>query len=279
MYRLVTGLAGAHAQSSFLPDALDLLCRDAGLNISFEICDTASDTNFDLSAAIEDRARRGWTGISISDPYEIAAARTLADELSPEAERTGAANVLIFGTPVKGHNTNYTGFLNCWRTIAGDSGPGAVALAGAGGLGRAIASALNDLGATDIAIFDDSFELAEETSKLIGGVCRAVKPGEWQAVTRNADGLVNTTTRGMGHNLDMPFIESAIFGQHWAFDAVYRPVNTRFIRLARESGIYCISGFDMLLHTAVATFASLTGMAPDHELALKSLSVLQRSAA
>jgi shikimate 5-dehydrogenase len=51
------------------------------------------------------------------------------------------------------------------------------------------------------------------------------------------------------------------------------------MKLARESGIYCISGFDMLLHTAVSSFTVLTGMTPDQDVALKNLRVLQQSAA
>lgn len=279
MYRLVTGLAGAHIRSSFLPNALDLLCRDAGLNISFEICDTALEPDFDLAGAVEDRARRGWTGMMVADPHEFEAAELTGEALSPDAERIGAANLIVFGTPMKGCNTNITGFLECWRSVAGSSAPGSVALAGAGGMGRAIALALCELGATDVAIFDDVPGRAEQAAKAIGGAARAVGRADWQAVTRDADGLVNATRLGMGHNPDMAFPESAIFNQHWAFDAVYKPVNTKFMKLARESGLFAISGFDMLLHTAVASFTALTGMTPDRDVAMKNLRLLQQSAA
>lgn len=279
MHRLVTGLAGPHVQDSLLPEVLDALCRDAGLNFSFELIDTTMAPSFDFTSAIEERARRGWTGISVAGTLEFAAPGLVSGRLDRHAERAGAANLLVFDDRVSGCNTNLSGFLQCWRSATENAKPGAVALAGANGVGCSIAAALCDLGACDVAIWDEKPDRARKAAETIGGVTRAVSSGEWQTVTRDATGLVNATSTGAHNQPGIAFHESAIYGQKWALDTVCRPVNTRFMTIARESGLYCITGFEVLVHAAIESFSALTGITADHEQAIRNFRPLQQPAA
>jgi shikimate dehydrogenase len=45
-----------------------------------------------------------------------------------------------------------------------------------------------------------------------------------------------------------------------AFDMVYDPLETRFLREARAAGAVTVDGLQMLLHQAVGQFEAWTGM-------------------
>jgi len=154
MDNLTAGLIGSHIQKTRLPRALGLLCDEAGLHLQFELIDTDGITDFDFDATVNDLKARSWSGVTVTHPYKTHAARYADETLLPEIARLGASNTLIFGPPLTSHNTDFTGFISAWRAGMGDTPPGKVAMAGAGGVARALAFALADLGAESISIWD-----------------------------------------------------------------------------------------------------------------------------
>ena len=148
--RLRTGLIGDNISRTRLPAALDIMCRDAGIALTFEPIDTAGHAGFDLAACVAELRSAGWDGVAVTHPHKPAAAGLF----DGPARRLGAANLLVFGTAPAAHNTDYTGFVSAWRALREQAAPGRVAMAGAGGVARAIATGLAGLGATEIAIWD-----------------------------------------------------------------------------------------------------------------------------
>ncbi len=66
----------------------------------------------------------------------------------------GACNTVLFGSPATGFNTDYTGYVSAFRAQFGARPPGAVAMAGTGGVGKAVAFGLAKLGAKSLSLFD-----------------------------------------------------------------------------------------------------------------------------
>ena len=66
----------------------------------------------------------------------------------------GACNTVLFGAPAIGFNTDYTGYVSAFRAQFGARPPGAVAMAGSGGVGKAVAFGLAKLGAKSLTLFD-----------------------------------------------------------------------------------------------------------------------------
>ena len=200
----------------------------------------------------------------------------VAGGMAAEVHHLGAANTLVFkGDRVSGHNTDYTGFLSAWRANMGEAAPGRVAMAGAGGVAAALAPALLELGAEEIALWDiDPAKAAALKAKLDGPV-RVVNSADAIGATHEADGLVNATALGMAEYPGMAFALKAIGKQCWAFDAVYTPPETLFLETTRAAGLTVISGFELFKHMALRSFAAYTGVTPDQTAMLPRLDALR----
>ena len=188
MDKLTAGLIGSHIQKTRLPRALRLLCDAAGIQFQFELIDTDGMADFHFEATVKDLKARNWSGVTVTHPYKTYAARYAGENLLPEIARLGASNTLVFGPPLSGHNTDFTGFISAWRAGMGDTSPGKVAMAGAGGVARALAFALADLGATSISIWDVEPGKAEQLAGECGGPARAVSPEQANTAVNTADG-------------------------------------------------------------------------------------------
>jgi shikimate dehydrogenase len=148
-------------------------------------------------------------------------------------------------------------------------------MAGAGGVARALAFALADLGATSISIWDVEPGKAEQLAQECGGPARAFSPEQANTAVNTADGLVNATALGMDHAPGMAFEPDHIGPQSWAFDAVYTPTNTAFLKTCRAAGLECLTGFDLFCHMAIGSFGAYTGREVDKPSALQKLSGLR----
>jgi len=268
---LRAGLIGSHIRATRLPRALALMCEDAGIALDFELIDTGDRPGFDFTATVRGLIARGRTGVTVTHPYKTDAAAFAGDAMRPAIRQLGASNTLVFGPPLAAHNTDHTGFLGAWRAHMGDAAPGTVAMAGAGGVARALGFALRDLGASDIAVWDVIPDRAAALAAAIGAPARALPAADATDACRAADGLVNATALGMEYAPGSAFAPEAIGGQFWAFDAVYTPSNTAFLGAARGAGLRAISGFDLFRHMAIGSFTAYTGIVPDAETVLPRL--------
>jgi shikimate dehydrogenase len=271
MNTLTAGLIGSHIQKTRLPGALKLLCDEAGLGFEFELIDTDGMASFDFDAAVDELRNKGWTGVTVTHPWKTQAAAYAGKGLLPEIARLGASNTFIFDNPLTAHNTDYTGFISAWRSIMRDAKPGKVAMAGAGGVARALAFALVELGASDIAIWDIEQGKAAQLAKECGSPARAIAGDQTSDAVATANGLVNATALGMQHAPGMAFDAHHIGQQNWAFDAVYTPTNTLFLNTCRSSGLQCLTGFDLFCHMAIGTFEAYTGIRSDKLVTLEKL--------
>jgi shikimate dehydrogenase len=52
-------------------------------------------------------------------------------------------------------------------------------------------------------------------------------------------------------------------GARWAFDAVYTPRDTRFLRDAAAEGLEVLSGYELFFHQGIHAFGIFTGRRPD----------------
>jgi shikimate dehydrogenase len=55
------------------------------------------------------------------------------------------------------------------------------------------------------------------------------------------------------------FAAELIAGRRWAFDAVYTPVETPFLKNALGAGLSVMSGYELFFHQGVDAFCVFTG--------------------
>jgi shikimate dehydrogenase len=218
-------------------------------------------------AAVFDRcSSNDFRGINVTYPYkEEVVAR--ADVPDPLTVRIGACNTILFtsGRP-QGYNTDCSGFVAAFRSTFGSTSPGIVAMAGAGGVGKAIAFALAQLGTSELRIYDTDANKAERLASILSNAGTTMKTGRSNSIeeaTAGADGLVNCTPIGMSGHPGTAVPRQHVRGASWAFDAVYTPVETEFLRIASDVGLTIMSGWELFFHQGIDAFRRFTGVEVD----------------
>lgn len=268
------GLIGDHIGRSRFSAAMELLCREHGLTMDFTPIDTGDMADFDFDATVGELIAKNWTGVTITHPHKNKARARAGDGMIAKVAHLPASNLLTFDPVIRGFNTDYTGFIGVWKAEMGNSSPGQVAVAGAGGVAGAIVPALVELGATDIAVWDPARGMAARLAEAVDGPVRAISMPDISAIISDADGLVNASALGMGDDRRSAFPIETIGPQSWAFDAVYTPTRTTFLRAAASRGLTTISGFDLFRHMILGSFEAYTGVRPDKDRMLPLIDAL-----
>lgn len=193
----------------------------------------------DLPEAVEQLRGDDYLGANVTQPHKVAVCY-LADELSTEVRRVGAANTLVrHDGRLTAHNTDLPALAAELSRVAPEPRRRAVIL-GAGGASRAAQAALADAGWPEVEV-----------------VTRARWP-ELPALLNAADLLVNATP--IGTSSDESPVRAAWHRPDLAvLDLVYRPSPTRLVREARTAGAQAIGGAGMLFRQAVASFQLWAG--------------------
>lgn len=197
-------------------------------------------------------------GFVATMPHKIEAAR-LADELSPIAERVGAANVIRRDSDGRwvGHHTDGIGCIAGLRSRGvGIEGARAAQL-GAGGVGRAIAFALAEAGLAALRLHDaDEGRLAA----LLDDLARAFPKltlDQGPSGAGNLDLLVNATPLGMAPGDPLPFDLADLRAGTALADVILAPEVSPMLAHARELGCITQTGHEMVRAQAGLIMAHL----------------------
>jgi 3-dehydroquinate dehydratase / shikimate dehydrogenase len=129
-----------------------------------------------------------------------------------------------------------------------------VVILGAGGAARAVAFALAQSGAS-VCVCARRAREAEKLAQAVGG----------EAVTRARlrkeffDAIVNATPVGMFPAVERSPLTSHELNCRLVFDLIYRPVETKLLKLAARRGIEIVSGLEMFLAQGAAQWEIWTG--------------------
>ncbi len=178
------------------------------------------------------------------------------DHISPLAKSVGAVNTLYWeGQELCGENTDVSGFL--WP-LQGKKIPHRAMVLGAGGAARAIIVALKTLRAEGMGkIFISSHN--DEKARLLCEEFQCVFVPWQERSSIKAPWLINTTPLGMkgADTIEQSPYPTKAFLQNvskdaLAYDIVYNPLETRFLREAAAAGWQTQDGLDMFVGQALA---------------------------
>lgn len=197
-----------------------------------------------------------WAGLSLTMPLKRVAL-AVADEVSPLARATGAANTLVLlGGRRVAHNTDVAGIVAALT----DAPAGRAVVLGAGGTAQAALAALHERGVhrVDVLVRDltrtEELRAAADRSGVSPTITDALSdPVRASAAIRGADVVISTLPRGAADLLTGPGAGTVVL------DVVYAPWPTPFAASAAAAGARVVSGLEMLLHQAVAQVALMTG--------------------
>lgn len=258
------GLIGDNISASRAPDLHHAAARICGIDVKYErLVPPALGLAFDK--VVEHSKQDHFRGLNITHPYKEEVVRFVAID-DPVVRTIGACNTVVFGTSAIGSNTDYTGFMAAFHARFGKRPPGAVAMVGSGGVGKAIAFGLAELGAKSLTLFDidggKSHRLAAALQQHQGGMSVRVAASLAEAC-EDADGLVNCTPLGMVGHGGTAFNGIPIKGRGWIFDAVYTPTLTDFVREAKAAQVEILNGYELFLYQGLHAFKLFTGFEVD----------------
>jgi shikimate dehydrogenase len=192
--------------------------------------------------------------------------------VEPLAERIGAVNTVVInrsgagGVPrLRGMNTDYAAILDSITAKLGVSreqlADYRVAVIGAGGTGRTAVAALASCGAT-VVVYNRTKDRADALAAEFNGHTGKVVAAPLEKLCDSCCQVyVNTTSVGMH-----PHADASAWGDQppklgpgaVAFDTVYNPPETPFLRQAEAAGAETIGGIEMFVRQAAAQFEAWT---------------------
>jgi shikimate dehydrogenase len=257
--RFLTGLIGAPIAHSAAPAMHEQAAHALGLRCHYQLIEVAGAGTAELRALLEGVRRLGFAGVNVTFPYKEAVV-ALLDDL-PDAAAMGAVNtVVVRGGRLIGYNTDTSGFARAAAGLVADSGQGGVAVIGAGGVGKAIAFALVNLGVAGLRIFDTDRAKADRLALLLPRG-RAIVVDSVEDAVRGATGLVNATPVGMLPSRESPVPETLLYRGLWVADAVYYPLWTPLLMAAKGKGARVMTGRELAIYQAADAFELFTGVA------------------
>ena len=176
-------------------------------------------------------------GVNVTVPYKEKV-QPFLDDFDESAERVGAVNVVFKrDSKLTGYNTDYYGFKSSVENWIGSFSGKALVL-GTGGSSRAVRAALQSLN-IDVTL------VSRQSSRA---TCTYSELYEKPELLQAHQLVVNTSPAGMYPHIDdcpdIPY--ERLTSDHFLFDLVYNPEETKFMREGARQGAKTKNGLEML---------------------------------
>jgi shikimate dehydrogenase len=276
--------------------------RELGLPHGYSAIDVPSEAS--LRRLVGEIRRGAFHGANITLPYKRAVL-DMVDEIDTSASEVGAANVLCrtSGGRVVAHNTDAAALAADLTALFAAPAPGAplvgrgsmrAVIIGAGGAGLAAVIACRRLGYKVIGVTTRSWRGSEavyeaesaQRARAMGalatpwptdvaqqppsGKASQVLRLQWSEFAAAADLIIQATSAGMlggdpGDDIVQIVPWKTMPAHAVAYDVVYNPPVTPFLREAQARGMRAAGGLGMLVRQAVRSFELWTGATPPVE--------------
>ncbi|MEN8701069.1 shikimate dehydrogenase [Bacillus infantis] len=220
----------------------------------------------DLGDAVKGLRAIGIAGFNVTVPHKTEIMPFL-DEIDPLAEAIGAVNtVLNKDGKLIGCNTDGEGYVRGLASEVPDFSRKKILIAGAGGAARAIYYTLAQKGVQAIDISNRTAAKAEALADKCPFPVRTDAFGFQQAEEKLAeyDIIIQTTPIGMLPGIDaLPFGLYNLKANAFVSDIIYNPLETKFLREAKNKGASIQNGLKMFVFQGALAFERWTGTFPD----------------
>lgn len=239
------GLLGEKLGHSISPEIHRLILKSLGLEGEYLLYEVEPEK---LQGKIKELGKLGIKGLNVTIPYKLSVMKFL-DEISPEAQKIGAVNTITFSEHVlRGYNTDYFGIKATFKRHNIDLKNKSVAILGTGGAAASVFQCAFDLGAGHIRLASRRPTEGRAIWSQRGGAVISYEELE----KTSGDIIINCTPIGMYPNTGASPVEKHIIKKFsTAFDLIYNPGETMFLKYAEELGLTFFGGLYMLAAQAV----------------------------
>ncbi|NLA77275.1 MAG: AAA family ATPase [Clostridiales bacterium] len=202
------------------------------------------DYSYELYSLAEDEVEafvreKPFTGMNVTIPYKEKVL-PLCNTVCDTVKKTGSVNTLIKSPDgsICGCNTDYEGFLYMVKRSGIVLEGKKILVLGSGGASKTVCAAARNAGAREIIVISRRGENNYENL----------------AAHSDAQVIVNATPVGMyPENGAVPVSLDMFEALEGVIDLVYNPLRTRLVLEARQRGIKCTGGLEMLVSQASAS--------------------------
>lgn len=265
------GLIGNPVEHTVSPDIHHMLAAESGINLAYAPFLVERER---LGEAVQGAFALNVLGVNVTVPYKKDVIPFLK-EVDPLAAAVESVNTLVRTKDgYKGYNTDMSGLYRAMQEdralIEGED----VILLGAGGVGRAVAFMCASKGAKRVWILNRSVQkarqVAQEVNDKSGNACaEALGLDEWEKLPEKKCLAIQATSVGLYPDSDRAVLEDPAFYQrlHTGYDLIYKPSETKFMKLVKEAGGRSFNGLKMLVYQGVEAFELWNDVAVSKETA------------
>ena len=244
-----------HTMSPLIHNTLADMTDNNLVYVPFEV------TEGGLKNAVRGAYELGIKGMNVTVPYKSDVIQYLK-YVDPLAESIGAVNTLVRDEALKGYrgyNTDMTGLYRAMQKEGIDLEGEIVVILGAGGVARPTAHLCIQKGAGKVYILNRTLEKAVAIAQEVGD--ERVIPMDiadyWEVLNKEKSFFaIQCTSVGLFPDVNSAVIEDEEFYRHVhaALDVIYKPLETKFLKLAKAAGARTFSGLKMLLYQGVDAY-------------------------
>ncbi len=258
----ITGLIGNPIAHSLSPHIHNAAFSQAETNAVFVPLEV-KDVDAFICRMVRPASRElDWNlrGLSVTAPHKMSVMKHL-DWVEPAAKEIGAVNTIVIdGEQLRGYNTDAAAFIETLTARFGLLSNARCAVIGAGGAARAIIYGLRNERAA-VTVFARDRARAGKLSDLYDGEVQQLANADFEGF----DIVINATPLGTLGKLqaETPATAKQLRRVRLAYDLVYNPLETQFMREARAAACEAVGGLGMLIAQAVEQFRLWMGAEPD----------------
>jgi 3-dehydroquinate dehydratase/shikimate dehydrogenase len=244
-----------HSVSTYMHNAAFEALGMNAVYIPFEVKDAAAFLRQMAHPLTRDIS---WNlrGLSVTMPHKVAVMEHL-DWIDASAREIGAVNTIVVEeNRLCGYNTDAAALIAPLREKGLNLRDARCAVIGAGGAARSALWILQREGA-QVTLFARNVEKAKSVSEKFGADCKHLDGASFSGF----DLVINATPLGMRgeREEETPALSNQLRGARLAYDLVYNPEETRFLREAHQAGCDQLGGLQMLVAQAAEQFLLWTG--------------------
>ena len=225
-----------------------------------------------LGIAVSALKNLNFAGANVTIPHKERIIKYL-DRIDANADKTGAVNTIIKkGNKLIGYNTDIDGFSTPLKRTNHNIKNRKVLIFGAGGASRAITYSLLKNKCENITIINRNLKKAKKVKNHIEK-STGVKIELLELNRKNLKNIdkynliINCTPIDIGNKIEKFSYE---FNDTIAYDLIYRPIETNFLKKMKMSKVKTIPGYEMLIEQARLSFELWTKRKVNKELMKKT---------
>lgn len=257
-YTRLCGLIGNPVEHTLSPAIHNTLAQKEGHNLVYVPFHVEQGL---LKDAVKGAYGLNILGMNVTVPYKSDVIPHLT-EIDSLAAKIGAVNTLVrTDGGYKGYNTDILGLYRAMCSegirLEGEN----VILLGAGGASRAVAFLCAEKNAKKVFLLNRSVEkaqaVADEVNQAFGRECVVPMPiSAYEKLPDEKYLAIQGTSVGLYPDIDRAVIEDAAFYEriHTGYDLIYKPAETKFMKLLKAAGGQAYNGLKMLLYQGIIAY-------------------------